>query len=221
MISNDPWQAVAESEFPLVPGDDIDDATSMYGIMGRGGQEKGFEAVYDYITSNPYAITWMRPDAALLVVFVSDEEEQSYITMPTVPDFTSWYTSLRGGSSFISSIVNHDPTISMCPWAVKPIDIGDRYMDAATYFGGVIIDICEEDWSAGVADATRSVAPHESWELTKEPVEDSIVVFINGMPDTNWTYSATDNTIYFTVIPSGSALVEIGYRYLLPDTGTP
>ena len=221
MISNDPSYAVTESEFPLVPGDDIDDATSMYTIMGRGGVERGFEAVYEYITANPYAATWMRADAALLVVFVSDEEEQSYTVMPTVPDFTSWYSSLRGGSSFISSIVNQEPTISMCPWMVSSIDVGNRYMDATTYFAGIVVDICEEDWSAGVADATRSVAPHEDWELTKTPIEDSIVVFINGSPDYNWVYSAIDNTVYFTVIPSGSALVEIGYRYLLPDTGTP
>ena len=46
MIANDPREAALESEFPLVPGDDIDDATSMYTIMGRGGSERGFEAVY-------------------------------------------------------------------------------------------------------------------------------------------------------------------------------
>ena len=179
------------------------------------------EGLRRFITANPYAATWMRPDAALLVVFVSDEEEQSYTTMPAVADFTSWYGGLRGGSSFISSIVNQDPTTSICPWTVGSIDVGDRYMDATTYFGGVIVDICEEDWSAGVTDATVSVAPHESWELTKTPIVDSIVVFINGSPDFSWTYSSTDNIIYFTVIPPGTALVEIGYRYLLPDTGTP
>ena len=47
----------------------------MYNTMQRGGMEEGFDAAYDYIVNNPYSSTWMRPDAALLIVFVSDEEE--------------------------------------------------------------------------------------------------------------------------------------------------
>ncbi len=40
MISNDPMRAGAESQFPLVPGDDILDAEAMYSAMGRGGMEE-------------------------------------------------------------------------------------------------------------------------------------------------------------------------------------
>jgi len=87
-------------------------------------------------------------------------------------------------------------------------------MDATNAFGGNIIDICADDWSSGVADAAASIEPHESWPLTHLPIEDSIRVFINGAVDLNWTYSATDNTVYFTTIPGSSALVEIGYRYI-------
>ena len=79
MMSNDPSRAVLESQFPLVPGDDILDAEAMYASMARGGFEEGFDAVYEYMFNNPYSSTWMRPDAGLLVVFVSDEEEQSTV----------------------------------------------------------------------------------------------------------------------------------------------
>ena len=71
MISNDPSRAVLENQFPLVPGDDILDAEAMYSAMGRGGREEGFDAVYEYVINNSYSATWMRPDAGLLVVFVS------------------------------------------------------------------------------------------------------------------------------------------------------
>ena len=222
MISNDPSRAVLESQFPLVPGDDIVDAEDMYAAMGRGGWEHGFDAVYDYVTTNPYAATWMRSDAALLVVFVSDEEEQSWTTMIDVTDFTSWYGSLRGGGAFVASIVNHDSTVSLCDWTVSYRDVGNRYMEATNYFGGVIVDICDEDWTPGVTDATHSIAPHESWVLTHEPTEDSINVFINTVlqADSTWTYSASDNTVYFTAIPAGGDLVEIGYLYLPISTDT-
>ena len=224
MISNDPARAILESQFPLVPRDDILDAEAMYSAMGRGGHEEGFDATYEYIINNPYAATWMRPDAGLLVVFVSDEEEQSNDHFVDMVDFVSWYRGLRGGSVFLASIVNHDATVSVCDYPPSWIDVGTRYMDATAAIGGNVIDICADDWSPGVADAAASVEPHESWALTHTPVADSVRVFINGSvwePSmTTWNYSVTDNTVYFTTVPAGSTLVEIGYRYYsTPDTG--
>ena len=97
MISADPTRAVASNEFPLVPGDDIDDAAAMLATLTSAPYEEGFNAVYQYINHNPYSSTWMRPDAGLLVVFVSDEEEQSHVEYPYSSDFISWYGSLRMG----------------------------------------------------------------------------------------------------------------------------
>jgi len=227
MIPNDPGQAVLEDQFPLVPGDDIFDAEAMYSAMGRGGREEGFDSVYEYIINDPYATTWMRPTAGLLVVFVSDEQEQSDDHFIDVPDFITWYRSIRGGSVFMASIINLDATESVCLTTPNPIDVGTRYMDATAAFSGNIIDICADDWTAGVADAAASIEPHESWTLTHPAEPDSVRVFINGVVQdsgmTTWIYSSTDNTVYFSTIPAGSALVEIGYRYYPPvsptDTG--
>ena len=224
MIPNDPSRAVLESQFPLVPGDDILDAEAMYSSMGRDGREEGFDSVFEYLINNPYAATWVRPDAGLLVVFVSDEQEQSDDHFVDVPDFITWYRSLRGGSVFLASIVNHDASESVCLTTPNPIDVGTRYMDATAAFSGNVIDICADDWTSGVADAAASVEPHEAWILTHEAVADSVRVFINGVVQdagmTTWTYSEIDNTVYFHTIPAGSSLVEIGYRYYeTADTG--
>ncbi len=223
MISNHPTCAAAEAHFPLVPGDDIIDATNMLNSMCRGGFEKGFDSAYEYIVNNPYAATWMRPGtSALLVVFVSDEEEQSSTYHPYVSDFTHWYSTIRSpGSMYIASIINKDPTESMCDHPPNSIDVGDRYMEATNYFGGTIVDICNPDWSAGVTDASVDIEPRESLELSYTPdPTSSIRVFINGSLSHDWYYDSADNTIYFTVIPIGGDLVEIGYLYFEPeDTG--
>lgn len=213
MTSNDPSKASAEAQFPLVPGDDILDAEAMYDAMGRGHREEGFDSTYEYITNNPYASTWMRPDAALLVVFVSDEEDQSDDHFSDVNDFISWYGTQRGGSVYLSSIINVEEVDSVCTWTVNSIDIGNRYMDATNYFGGVIVDICSEDWSPGVTDASVQVDPFETWPLTYVPVESTIRVFINGslIADTEWTYNPSTNSVDFITIPGGGELVEIGY----------
>ena len=213
MTSNDPMRAASEQQFPLVPGDDILDAEAMYNAMGRGGMEEGFDATYEYIVNNPYSSTWMRSDAALLVVFVSDEEDQSDAHFPAVHDFISWYSMQRAGSVFLSSIVNVAASDSVCDWSVSTIDIGDRYMDATNFFSGVIVDICSEDWAPGVADASAQIEPHESWPLTHQPIESSIRVFVDTVarPDTDWVYNPTTNSVEFLVIPAGGTLVEIGY----------
>ena len=223
MISADPTRSVTSTEFPLVPGDDIDDAAAMLATLTTAPWEEGFNSVYEYINNNPYSSTWMRPDAGLLVVFVSDEEEQSDIEYPNPSDFISWYGSLRMGSVFMASIVNQESTTSICSWAPSPIDVGDRYMDATRMLGGVIVDICDTDWSAGVTDATHSIEPVEKITLTHKAEPDTIRVFINGVLNFDWFYVESENTVHFTVLPSAGQLVEVGYLYKQEeseDTGT-
>ncbi len=220
MISADARKAVLSTEFPLVPGDDIDDAAAMLATLVSAPYEEGFNSVYDYINHNPYSSTWMRPDAGLLVVFVSDEEEQSHVEYPAVSDFLSWYGSLRMGSVFMASIINVEAEYTLCDFPPNPMDVGDRYMEATSLIGGVIVDICDEDWSPGVTDATHSIEPIEEVKLTHKAEVDSIRVFINGALNYDWYYVESENTVYFTTLPSAGELVEIGYRYIEPDTGT-
>ena len=86
IISADPRISVNDSDFPLLPGDGASDATAEYSSSVTGAYEQGFEAVYEYIENNPMAASWMREDASLLIVFVSDEEEQSTSMFPMVCD---------------------------------------------------------------------------------------------------------------------------------------
>ena len=213
MIANHPPAAAQEDQFPLVPGDDIVDAEDMLDGMRVGYFEEGFDSVYEYIINNPYSATWMRDDSALLVVFVSDEEDQSNSYFGQVGEFISWYNTLRFGPVYLSSVVTQDPSVSVCSTPPPPAYVGDRYMEATNAFNGVIVDICAEDWSAGVTDASNQVDPYEWYELTYEPIEDSIRVFVDHIPNNNWTYQASDNTVYFTIIPDADAWVEIVYRH--------
>jgi len=219
MISADPSKAILSTEFPLVPGDDIDDAAAMLATLTSAPYEEGFNSVYDYINHNPYSSTWMRSDAGLLVVFVSDEEEQSDIEYPNPVDFLSWYGSLRMGSVFMASVINLPEADSICEHWFSPIDVGNRFIEATSILGGVVVDICSEDWSSGVTDATHSIEPIEKVALTHKAETDSIRVFINGSLNYDWYYAESENTVYFTILPSAGQLVEIGYRYIELDTG--
>ena len=62
--------------FPLIPGDTYADAETMYNFAMQGAYEAGFDSLYGYMVNNSYANSWLRNNAALLVVFVSDEDKQ-------------------------------------------------------------------------------------------------------------------------------------------------
>jgi len=124
------------------------------------------------------------------------------------------------GSVFMASVINLPEADSVCEHWFSPIDVGNRFIEATSTLGGVVVDICSEDWSSGVTDATHSIEPVENVVLTHKAEPDSIRVFINGALNNDWYYQESDNTVYFTIIPSAGQLVEVGYRYIsVPDTG--
>ena len=213
MIGITPAHARASTEFPLVPGDDAGDALTMYENIPESTAEQGFLAIHDYMVENPYSATWMRSDAALLVVFVSDEEEQSSNFFPEALDFIDWYENQRD-NVYLASIIHDKPGPGYtpdCRYSVR--DFGERYLDATVLLGGVVIDICTTDWSTGVSEASSSIQPHERWLLTQTPLDTTIVVFVDGVLFNDWMYNPVDNAVEFLTLPPGGSLVEIGYTY--------
>lgn len=200
-----------EDQFPLVPGDTVADAENMYLASKKGAFEAGFDALYAYIMENDYSLTWMRHDAALLVVFVSDEQEQSNVYFSQVNQFLAWVTSYRQ-NVYVASIVNLHPDDSECN--NTPMHHGTRYIDATNYFGGQVIDICSEDWTAGVQDASNQIEPYEYWDLSHTPLDQNFIfVFVDGQIYTDWHYEPSENRVYFDILPTGNSLVEITYNY--------
>ena len=216
IISADDAVAQVSTDFPLLPGDGVQEAQAMYSSAVYGYFEEGFAALTAYIEQNSFSSSWLRNDAALLVVFVSDEDDQSQM-YPLALDFALWYENLRT-SVHVASINHLDPVVSACN--TRATDIGHRYMAATNYFSGQIIDICSNDWSAGVQDATAQVQPHTSMTLTHEPVyDDQIFVFVDGAIWPHWTYDIANNEIKFSVVPPEASLIEIAYYYDDQDTG--
>jgi len=224
-ITSMAWQNASNTqEFPLVPGDSVQDAWDAYNNTGNIGLEAGFDALYAYLIENTYNQSWLRPDAGLLVVFVSDEEEQSSRDFTSSPgglqDFINWYGNQRP-SVFLASIINLPSSESLCNNSHHWSYTGQRYIDATNAFGGVVVDICDEDWAPGVQEAASQAQPHEEWELTYAPIEDSLIVFVNFAEFTDWTYDSPANSVQFDVLPPEGSLVEIGYVIdtFLPNAG--
>ena len=207
ITAGDHSHIVQSTLFPLTRGDDIDDAIDMLNDLPYDGGEAGFGAVQNYIKSDPYAQTWMRHDAALLTVFVSDEPEQSGID---VSDFVWWYENERN-SVYMASIVNLPTAESICPYNTGPTTIGQEYIDATIYFAGAVVDICNPDWATAVEDATQEIEPIEEYYLAHIPYEVTIVVFVENSKFKDWHYDSATNMVKFDVMPLEGELVEIAY----------
>mgnify|MGYP003627673918 CR=1 FL=1 len=119
------YNSGSTQEFPLVPGDSVQDAWDAYNNTGNHGTEAGFDALYAYLIENTYNQSWLRPDAGLLVVFVSDENEQSTrdftSTATGLQDFINWYGNQRN-SVFLASVVNVHQTQNDCSWLIVFVD---------------------------------------------------------------------------------------------------
>ena len=87
-------------------------------------------------------------------------------------------------------------------------------MSATNILFGTVLDICSEDWTPGVTDATAQIEPYDSIELTFPPVVETIRVFVDGRINNDWIYIQSTNTISFIVTPPGGSLVEAGYVIL-------
>ena len=205
-------ESAGNTSFPLLPGDSYDDAVAMMLLNVTHNQEHGFDSLYEYITFNMFAHQWMRPDAALLVVYVSDEDDYSNYHHITVDQQYDWLRNLRE-QVHVSAIVTQDPAISTCPNS-NFNDMGKKYMELADLFGGQKIDICSPDWSQGVAAASSGLTLHEHYDLTNIPADpNAIYVFVDGQPFYDFHYVETENRIYFDVTPPEDSLVEIAYYY--------
>ena len=210
MVSTDETGAILEDQFPLVPGDTYMEAEDMYTRIRHGWLEAGLDSVFAYMVLGSYADTWMRKDAGLLVVFVSDEDDQSSNFFHTV-DFIEWIARERN-NVYISSIVNLPPDESTCNHSINWA--GSRYIEVTEFFNGNIVDICSEDWTAGVSAVSNQMMPKESLQLTHEPLgPENITVFVNGSIYTHWSFDDVKNIVNFDIIPPEGTLVEIAYYY--------
>ena len=94
-----------------------------------------------------------RQDAALLIVFVSDENDQSRIHVEDEYQFISWALNQRS-QVFVASIVNlSNDLLSVIIMFLLGMLETDILMLLTIL--AVMLDICSSDWSSGVSQAAE------------------------------------------------------------------
>ena len=140
-----------------------------------------------------------------LLIFISDEDEQSVFTADV---FIYWLKDeFKEVQHDIVSIVNIGTGDCESDWDAY---VGEKYMELSVYYGKTATDICS-DWELALADSTFLVGPLDYINLSQIPVEATIVVYIEKVITEDWYYLSSTNTVYLDFAPVGGSLIEVGY----------
>ncbi len=181
-------------------------------VQGRGGvnTEAGLSLVLAALTksvSGGCNEGFLREDAKIMGVMVSDEPEQSRRNWSELVDDILAVED----STALSAIAG--PVPGGCPTA----DPGTGYDEAVMATGGLFLSICEEDWGDGLHDLAVLVsdAPTDTFVLEGFPVvQDTIEVEVDEVAaTTGWSFDEDENAVIFeeASIPDPGAWIEITY----------
>lgn len=190
------------------------------------GNESGLAATELALTEPVLSGTnlgFYRPEAKLAVVFLSDEPEQSE---PDAQHYIDFFTALKPDPTdlVISSIVGDYGTgcATTCDGVAEDAQPGDKYIDVSTAMAGVVESLCTCDISSALTNiGENAVALVASFDLTHEPVDDTISVFVDDSSSGDWRYDDDDNTIVFSDPPEEGETVTVTYLIALECPSDP
>ncbi|HXH30090.1 MAG TPA: hypothetical protein VNJ01_04705 [Bacteriovoracaceae bacterium] len=177
------------------------------GISGSG-YEKGLQASEAFMTR--YSSSFIRPEAYLAVVIVSDEEDQSPKTPAEYAAILKSYKSQAGLVKMYSIV---DKTLSNT--GASGISTGyQRYADATAATAGVVSDI-REDFHQVLTEMGDSIINLlDSFALANNAILGSVRVYVDGLEVSNFTYDDASRSVKFDngyLPPVGS---EVKVKYL-------
>ncbi len=159
---------------------------------GAGGCNEGF----------------LRDEARLLLLGVSDEPEQSVDPYST---YVSWFQGLKSDPSQVmfSAIGGDDP--SGCGSAMAYVG----FYSAVVETGGDYHSICAPPFDLAMESIGQGAVPvQDSFPLSEEPVPSSLEVQVDGvLQSAGWSYAEVDNAVVFeaSTVPARGSVVEVAY----------
>jgi hypothetical protein len=190
------------------------------GCSDEMGLEAAYLALSDPNLNGPNA-GFLRSDAVLSVVVVSDEEDSS----PRPLDFyVNFLRGLKGARG--ANLVTFGGIVGTrsggCTGAGGQADYAPRYVTAAARLNGLTESICASTWSTALQRLGLNAFGYRSrFLLGSDADPETVEVFVDDRPvpaGALWAYSAGVNAIDFdsTAIPPPGARIRVTYRAACP-----
>lgn len=181
-------QLVGDGDGPTIITPETPDGAAVFadivdvGVCGAGF-EAGIESAYQALTgpvSENYNDGFLRDDAYLSIIFVSDEQDFSPLK---VNDYINGFRDVKGARERevfnASALVITD--LDECSSAQQQAgEVGTRYIDVAQQTGGVVGSICAEDFTSIVTELSlASSRLTDTFYLSKLPDVASLTVYVD------------------------------------------
>jgi len=163
---------------------------------------------------------FLRADSRLVIIYVSDERDGSSTYSSMVPtDYANHLLTLKAMADQLSvnAVAGDHPNGCSPPYAQH----GAGYYEVVQQLGGTFMSICATDYGLQMDTLARDSILRSAFELSEIPLEESIIVTVDGYVTSDWTYNATENAIYFNLNAIPATESEIYIEYALLDDCTP
>jgi hypothetical protein len=169
---------------------------------------------------------FLREDAKLYLIMLSDEQDQSRGSPDFYVDFLQSIKGARNTAMMkMSAIVGDAP--SGCPSGSSnpTAESGSRYIEVANRTGGIFVSICTSNWAQALQNlGIDAFAAIREFPLSRPADAGTLVVTVNGQsvpacPPASpgcaggWTYYPDSNSVYFgdDVLPDKGDRIDIHY----------
>ncbi|HUU00678.1 MAG TPA: choice-of-anchor D domain-containing protein [Myxococcota bacterium] len=193
-------------------------------------QESGLQAAWMALSpplvDDPGAnLGFMREDAKLYIICVSDEQDQSKGNPDFYIDFFSAIKGYRNTEMMkVSAVVMPDPIPSGC--GADSSTPGTRYVEVANQTGGIFESLCAGNWAAALGNlGIDAFAAIREFPLSRPADPGTIVVTLNDQPvpkascndcdacTDGWVYYPDTNSVCFGAdyVPDKGDKIEVSY----------
>ena len=152
---------------------------------------------------------FMRPNAMVHIIMVSDEPEQSSGSWDS---YVNQVIAKKGNPSLVrmSAIAGDYPN------GCGGNSAGYGYYEAVNYTGGVYLSICASSWTQYMATLAHASINQDTFILSTAAVESTVEVYRNGVQETGtWHYDASLEAVVFdSNVPEGGDEIDIDYAVL-------
>ena len=162
---------------------------------------------------------FLRQDASLSVIAVSDEPDQSSGTAQYYINFFKNIKGVRNVDMFrFNSVIGYTPSTRRdeCSFGNTTATSKGRYLAVSQGTNGVVASICDPNWANTLSQIGSITFGFRKQFFLSRPAEPaSVQVKVNGQPVSqagNWDFIPQDNSVDFNQPPPPNATIEITYR---------
>lgn len=223
-------QSAAGVNFIVPETPDPVNVFSSMASMGTSGSgdEKGIAAAYTAIELKKDGANkdFIREDASLHVVLISDENDFSNGVPITKMEFINYLVGLKAGSNetTFSSIVNCQMAMPGCVLGTPLAEsAGTDYIDVTNAVGGILSEIHKGDWDVVLEKlGVQATGLKREYFLSQLPVAETIIVYVveedvrfDFIEGDDWVYDSSRNSITFLeYVPTALSQVFVEYDIL-------